>query len=92
MQALIVSWLARDQYLKDTIMETARRVQELEQLTAELEGQKDDLRIELARAREDREILENVNRFYYCRPFLLFFKTFILIYRSLMTSKMITWL
>ncbi|KAJ1565751.1 hypothetical protein HK405_011679, partial [Cladochytrium tenue] len=48
---------ARDQYLQNTIMDTARRVQELEQLTADLEAQNDELRLELRRAREDKELL-----------------------------------
>ncbi|KAJ1549175.1 hypothetical protein HK405_008555, partial [Cladochytrium tenue] len=48
---------ARDAYLQNTIMDTARRVQELEQLTADLEAQNDELRLELRRAREDKELL-----------------------------------
>ncbi|KAI9358943.1 hypothetical protein DFJ73DRAFT_757828 [Zopfochytrium polystomum] len=50
---------ARDQYLQNTIMETARRVQELEQQTADLDAQNEELRDELKRAKEDREQLKN---------------------------------
>ncbi|KAJ3326688.1 hypothetical protein HDU76_012723 [Blyttiomyces sp. JEL0837] len=49
---------ARDQYLQNTIMDTARRVQELEGLTADLESQNEELRLELKRAKQDRDDLE----------------------------------
>ncbi|KAJ3104064.1 hypothetical protein HDU96_009059 [Phlyctochytrium bullatum] len=46
---------ARDEYLQNTIMDTARRVQELEGLTADLESRNEELELELGRAVEDRE-------------------------------------
>ncbi|KAJ3089991.1 Chromosome-associated kinesin kif4a, partial [Quaeritorhiza haematococci] len=48
---------ARDQYLHDTIMDTAHRIAELEHQVMELENLNEDLNRELKYAREDKELL-----------------------------------
>ncbi|KAJ3408958.1 hypothetical protein HDV05_004672 [Chytridiales sp. JEL 0842] len=49
---------ARDTYLQNTIMDTARRVQELEGQLAEMEGVNEDLRRELGRVQREKEVVE----------------------------------